>query len=287
MRIVRSILGRRGVAAAVIGRGTAAATNVGVAAGVAILIGAATASAAGEPEDAGRAATPAFDHAVWDRLVSQYVDAAGRVAYRDLARKDKRALDAYLQSIARASPEAWPEAEQIAFWINAYNAGIVAAVLEGRTAEAAIGRVKLFKFWKLEAAGRQRTLDEIEHEILRRRFDEPRIHFALVCASASCPPLRREAYRAADLGAQLEDQGRTFLGDPQRNVIDRTAPALRLSAIFDWFREDFDRAAGSVPRFVARYVSDEATRAWLEGDVRVEHLDYDWTLNAQPEQRLR
>lgn len=232
-------------------------------------------------------ATPSFDHGIWDRLLTKHVDADGSVAYRDLAQMDLGALDAYLASIAEARPDTWPEAEQIAFWINAYNAGIVRAVLEGRTAEPPIGRVKLFKFWKFEAAGKKRSLDEIEHEILRKRFREPRIHFAIVCASASCPPLRRQAYRAADLDAQLEDQGRIFLGDPKRNVIDRASGTLQLSAIFDWFRADFDSAAGSVPRFVARYVIDDATRDWLQGDARVSHLEYDWTLNAQPGQRPR
>jgi len=233
-------------------------------------------------------ARAAFDHSAWDRLLATYVDAEGRVAYRDLKERDRPALDAYLEQLARANPASWPRSEQIAFWLDAYNAGIVSAVLEGRTPEPALGRVKLFKFWKFRVAGKDRTLDEIEHMILRRNFGEPRIHFALVCASSSCPRLRREAYRADRLEEQLEEQGRDFVNDPRRNVIDPESHVLRLSEIFKWFHEDFEKAAGSVPRFLARYVSSDAARNWLQRtDVHPSYLDYDWTLNVQPGQRPR
>jgi hypothetical protein len=229
----------------------------------------------------------AFDHAAWTTLLAAHVDDAGRVAYRDLQARDRDVLDGYLVQLAAATPDSLPPAEQIAFWINAYNAGMVSAVLQGRTPEPPISRVKVFKFWKFTVAGKERTLDEVEHEILRRRFDEPRIHFALVCAATSCPPLRREAYRGADLDAQLDDQGRRFVRDRTRNVLDANAGTLRISKIFDWFRSDFEKSGGSVHEFLARYASDEATRVWLAGRPPISHVDYDWTLNAQPGQRPR
>lgn len=236
---------------------------------------------------AGTVAAARFDHRAWDRLLAAHVDSLGRVAYRDLQRRDLAALRAYLDSLAAARPETWPEAEQIAFWLDAYNAGMFWAVLQGQSAESLVGRARLFKTWKFRVAGTDRTPDEIEHDILRRRFAEPRIHFALVCASASCPPLRREAYVAGRLDAQLDEQARLFVGDPRRNVIDPEAKRLELSSIFDWFRTDFETSAGSLPAFLARYITDPAARDWLAGGTALppRFLDYDWTLNAQPDQR--
>jgi hypothetical protein len=232
------------------------------------------------------AASARFDHGGWDRLVSAYVDEFGRVAYARLQERDESALVDYLDALAAADPNGWPEAEQLAFWINAYNAGIVSAVLQGESAESLIGRGKLFKLWKFDVAGKRRTLDEIEHKILRKRFAEPRIHFAIVCASTSCPTLRTEAYVAARLDLQLEEQARAFLNDPSRNRFDRAAGTAALSKIFDWFEGDFERDGGLL-HFVARYVDDAATGRWLRtaDDIDVEHLDYDWTLNVQPGER--
>ncbi len=241
-------------------------------------------AAAALPAAAGDAAQ-SFDHSTWNRLLAAHVDSLGRVAYRDLQEKDLPALRQYMDALAAAQPDPWPRDEQLAFWINAYNAGIVWAVLQGESAESSAGRERLFKTWKFRVAGQERTPDEIEHEILRRRFNEPRIHFAIVCASASCPRLRAEAYVAAKLDSQLDAQARAFLRDPARNIVDPATKTLRLSAVFDWFHEDFEKAAGSVPAFVARY-ADPAAREWLlSGGAKVEHLDYDWTLNAQPGQR--
>ena len=227
-----------------------------------------------------------FDHTLWDRLVSTYVDSTGRVAYRDLKRRDGATLDSYLHSLTTARPDLWPEPEQLAFWINAYNAGIVGAILQGFSAESLIGRGRIFKFWKFEVAGSSRSLDEIEHEILRRRFHEPRFHFAIACAAASCPRLRREAYVGDRLETQLEDQAHGFLNDHRRNRYDVAQGEVRLSRIFEWFREDFEHDGPLLPA-VAGYVDDTRVRDWLRNDahIQVGFLDYDWSLNAQPDQR--
>jgi hypothetical protein len=230
-----------------------------------------------------------FDWSRWNRQLHEYVDGDGRVAYRDWMRQDRDSLEAVIRNLGGAAPDTWPEKDQLAFWINAYNAGTVWAVFQGRSAESLLGRVRLFRFWTLRVAGEDRTLDEIEHDILRRRFTEPRIHFAIVCASTSCPPLRNEAYVAGRLDAQLDDQARRFINDAERNRIDRQASVVHLSKIFDWFEEDFTRQ-GSLLDYVARFVDDRRTAAWLRdgapGADR-DHLDYDWTLNAQPHQRPR
>jgi hypothetical protein len=226
----------------------------------------------------------AFDHAAWDALLGRYVDEQGRVAYRDLAANDRPAFTAYLAALAAAQPNGWSRDEQLAFWLNAYNAAIVNAVLAGRTAESLWSRYGLFYRYELELAGKARTPDAIENAIIRPA-GEPRIHFALVCASTSCPKLRRQAWTAATLDPDLDAAARAFLRDPARNQISPGRAPIRLSSIFKWFREDFGGSDDSVRAFVARYL-DEPDRAWLlEQKPEIEYLDYDWTLNAQPGQR--
>ena len=157
----------------------------------------------------------------------------------------------------------------------------------GRSSESLLGRGKLFKFWKFELAGKKRSLEEIEHKILRKQFTEPRIHFANVCASTSCPPLRAEAYIGAKIDAQLQQQAQRFINDSSRNQFNRAESSIRLSKIFDWFSKDFERQ-GTLLEFVAHYVEDPEVRAWLQTgaeDAKRGHLSYDWTLNAQPGQR--
>ncbi|GIW42674.1 MAG: DUF547 domain-containing protein [Candidatus Binatia bacterium] len=214
-------------------------------------------------------------HAPWSRLLARYVDEEGLVAYRSLEREARPELDAYLDRLARTDPETFDRKEQIAFWIDAYNANVVRGVLSGQTAESFLARKRFFSWWRFPVAGKERTLDEIEHEILRKRFSEPRVHFALVCASRSCPKLRREAYEGARLDEQLDDQVRSFLLDPERNVLE--PGRLRLSSIFRWFAEDFEKSGGLLP-FLRRYVD-------IPGEPAIEYLPYDWSLNAQPGER--
>jgi hypothetical protein len=177
----------------------------------------------------------------------------------------------------------WGRAERIAFWINTYNAFTVKLVLD----HYPIASIRTIG-WLPGAAFRERfipmpglkggnvSLDDIENGTLRADFREPRIHFALVCASRSCPMLRGEAYRAKDLDRQLDDQARSFLGDSTKNRFDATTNTLHLSSIFKWFRVDFETAAGSLRAYVGRYLNDPRA---VEPGVRIEFLDYDWSLN--------
>lgn len=218
-------------------------------------------------------------HAPYDGLLQRYVDEQGRVAYRDLAANDLPTLDAYLAALAATDPATLDPPAQVAFWLNAYNAAALRGVLAGYDAEGFFARRRFFKSYEFPIAGRPRTLEEIEHEILRRRFQDARIHFALVCASTSCPKLRRAAYRGERLGEQLDDQARGFILDPTRNRF--AGSAAELSMIFKWFAEDFAAEAGSVENYLAR---------WPWGPRGIEttsYLEYDWTLNAQPGQRPR
>ncbi|HXG19938.1 MAG TPA: DUF547 domain-containing protein [Methylomirabilota bacterium] len=127
-----------------------------------------------------RPVSAAVDHDLWSTLLTRYVDDNGRVAYRDLRARDKAAFDQYLATLAQARTEGMSEAEEKAFWINAYNAVIISGVLQGYTAESLLGRKRLFSWFTAKVAGQDRTPDEIEHQILRKKFHDPRIHFVAV-----------------------------------------------------------------------------------------------------------
>ena len=231
-----------------------------------------------------RSVAAAVDHSLWSALLARYVDNDGRVAYRDLQERDKATFEEYLSALAHARTENMNEAEEKAFWINAYNAVIVSGVLQGYTAESILGRKRLFSWFTATVVGQARTPDEIEHQILRKKFHDPRIHFTIVCASSSCPKLRREAYVAAQLDAQLDEATRVFLNDPVRNHIE--PHQVRLSKIFEWFAEDFRNNAGSVTAFVRRFVGEENQAMVDLTDSTLRYLDYNWTLNTQNGQRV-
>ncbi|MFQ5664803.1 MAG: DUF547 domain-containing protein [Candidatus Binatia bacterium] len=227
------------------------------------------------------------DQALWDEILRQYVDDEGKVAYEQLAEHGRQKLDRYMAQLAQANPAAMTRPGRLALWINAYNAGIVAAVLKGFSPETLLSRARLFRWYTFPVAGRLRTPDEIENKILRRQFHEPRIHFALVCGATSCPKLRREAYRGNRIDQQLDEQARRFINDPSRNRIDPTSGQVALSSIFDWFAPDFAAAAGSVGNFVARYVHTPQQAALLRRrDIQFKYLRYDWALNVQRGQRV-
>ncbi len=215
-------------------------------------------------------------HAPFDEILGRHVDDRGRVAYRDLEKESGERLRGYLGALADVDPEGLDKGEKVAFWINAYNAHVINGVLNGYSAEGILGRKRFFSWYTFRLAGADRTLGEIEHEILRADFDEPRVHFALVCASTSCPVLRDEAYVGEKLDVQLDDQARRFVEDASRNRI--VKDAIAISRIFEWFADDFEKAAGSVPAFIRRY------RTVPKG-APVSYLEYDWTMNAQPGQR--
>jgi hypothetical protein len=230
-------------------------------------------------------AAAAFDHAhaSWDALLKKHVvllddRKASQLRYADMAR-ERTGLKAYLQTLSDVSErefEAWSRAEQMAFLINAYNAFTVEKVLTRYPAIASIWDFgKLFgnpfrdRFFML--FGQPRSLDDLEHGILRKTYREPRIHFAVNCASVGCPMLREEAYRGVDLETQLEEQARRFLSDRSRN---RTRNGrLEVSKIFDWFKEDFE------PRdqYFLKYAGILGLPPGASPPLAF--LDYDWSLN--------
>jgi hypothetical protein len=209
--------------------------------------------------------------------------ARARVDYRGLARSEdwKRLVT----NLARTTPEKLQTREEkLAFWINAYNALAIQLVVANQPVDDVrdIGSL-LRPVWKRKAGvvgGRPISLGWIEHEVLRP-MGEPRVHTAIVCASVSCPTLRREPWRAAILDAQFGDALRIWLADREKGLrIDARARTLYLSRVFDWFADDFG-GRGNLLAYLKPYMTAE-DRAWLKENPRprVRHLDYDWRLNG-------
>lgn len=227
------------------------------------------------------------DHAPWSVMLGSYVT-DGMVDY-DAFRRDPR-FATYLRSLERVNPGALARDERLAFWINVYNAFTI-ELINSRNERRSIRNInKVLGIptrspWAepiIRVNGRTLTLDDVEHEIIRKEFAEPRIHVALVCAAIGCPPLRSEAFVAARLDAQLDDQARRFLSQAAKNRVDVAARTVYGSPIFTWYREDFGGTLAGVGAFWARYVEDPAAQRLLRsGQFRWVDTDYDWTLNIR------
>jgi len=240
----------------------------------------------------------AFDHQRWDRLLAEHVQwqrsgVATSVDYPGF-RADRAALDQYLQALSQVSGadfQRWSKDEQLAFLINAYNAFTIDLILRQDSLPDSIRDIGSFfsgpwdqRFFTL--LGETRTLDEVEHEMIRGNpaLMDPRIHFAVNCASVGCPALRPEAYRAESLEQQLADSTRRFLSDRQRNRFNKTGPRLEVSKIFDWYEEDFVDAAGSLHHYLLQYadtleIPTDHRKSLDDETLKIQFLDYDWSLN--------
>lgn len=169
---------------------------------------------------------------------------------------------------------------RLALLINAYNAFAIQGILDGYSPASMPGRYRFFKRREYELLGETTTLDELEDDQLLR-VGEPRIHFAIVCASISCPRLANQAYGPEELDAQLETAARAFANDGARNRYDVKRKVAFLSRIFDWYEADFIKGAGSTQKYLAGYVNDPAVKELLARDgFKVRFVDYDWDLNG-------
>ena len=207
-------------------------------------------------------------------------------------------FSAYLERLATARPDGLAEPERLAFWVNVYNAWTIAQVNAHEERESirninkTLGLLPLKGPWSekmVRAGGRTLSLDDVEHGIIREDFDEPRIHFALVCAALGCPPLRSEAYTGGRLEGQLEDQARAFLREsPLKNRVDVEEETVWVSSILTWYKGDFGGTDESLGRFLARYWPEGPEREMLlSGAFRLRKTDYDWTLNSVEKGRTR
>ena len=237
------------------------------------------------------AAQAAFDHSAFDRLLHEHVR-HGLVDYEAFGHAPD--FPAYLASLAAFDPATLSRDDQLAFWINAYNAYTIQLILKHdehesiRNINKTAGFIKGYGPWTEQLArvgGVNYGLDHIEQKIIRPGFNEPRIHFALVCAAMGCPPLRDEAYVGSRLDQQLEDQGRVFLRmSPGKNRVDTTSGAVYLSQVFKFrdYEKDFGGSKEGVARFIAKWYPEGAERELLESGKwkKFEYTNYDWKLNA-------
>lgn len=225
-------------------------------------------------------AQKAPSHQQWDKLLKKHIDESGMVNYKGF-QKDKEALDSYLKTLSEHAPQSsWSENDQKAYWINAYNAFTVSLILQNypvKSIKDIAGKVyKVNTPWDIKfinIGGKKYDLNNIEHGILRKKYNDPRIHFVLVCAAISCPKLRDEAYTGSQLDAQLEEAGREFLNDKSKNRI--SADRAALSKYFSWYQGDFIKK-GSLVNFVNKY-----SQTKIDSNTKIEFLDYNWSLNEQ------
>jgi Protein of unknown function, DUF547 len=232
----------------------------------------------------------AFDHQAWHALLQKHIvlldgGKASQLRYTGMT-SDRAALKSYLDSLSRVSEkqfDTWAREEQMAFLINAYNAFTVEKILVRYPGIRSIWDFgKLFgnpfkdEFFVL--LGQKRSLDWIEHETLRKRYRDPRIHYAVNCASVGCPMLREEAYAPSRLEAQLDEQARRFLSDRSRNRL--RDGRLEVSRIFDWYKEDFEPRETYFARYADLLSDDQKGREEIaRGKIVLRFLDYDWSLN--------
>jgi len=222
---------------------------------------------------------PSFDHSTFDELLEGIVREDGRVYYDKLA-KDTAALDKYIAQLGGADFEALPRDEKLALLINAYNAFTLKLIAEnwplGSINDIPEDKRWKAKRWQIGGLGAV-SLDEIEHSYLRPKFSEPRIHFAVNCASEGCPPLRQFAYTGARIDAQLEDSATRAHNDPRFLKLHKDK--VELTRLYLWFRGDFAQKAGSPVKFAAQFNEDLAARL-DKGSIDVEIMEYDWSINA-------
>jgi hypothetical protein len=240
-----------------------------------------------------RAAEP-FPHEAWERVLEERVDERGFVDYRGLA-KDRADLDRYVSSLRAASPASSPALfpdrdHELAYYLNAYNAWVFWGVLDrGPEIDSVWGLfgtgLSFFVGMDIELGGRETDLKELEDDVIRAEYGDPRIHAALNCASVSCPRLPREAFNGPELDAQLDAAIREFATDRQHVEVDRGGRRVRLSKIFDWYAGDFlagarDRGIPdpNVIDYINLYRGDAGE---IPRSYEIEYMEYDKDLNAQ------
>ncbi|MEM9276731.1 MAG: DUF547 domain-containing protein [Cyanobacteria bacterium P01_F01_bin.143] len=237
-----------------------------------------------------------FNYQIYNNVLKNYVSDRGLVDYQQL-QKNRQELDQFNQALAKVNTttyNSWSEAEKLAFLINAYNSFTLQSIIDQNPLKNSIRDISgVWTRRKFAIAGLEKTLDNIEHDIIRKEFNEPRIHMALVCAAMSCPILRDEAYTADNLDSQLDDQTRKFITSSQGFKIDRDRKIVYLSSIFKWFGKDWianygidNKFTGSkkeqaVLNFISQYLSSQDRQYLEQGNYKISYLKYDWSLNKQ------
>ena len=227
-----------------------------------------------------------LDFQPWDELLKQYVNDRGLVDYRTWEQSPQKLTD-WLQTVSQVNPELLDSNQQLALWLNLYNALTIARVLRKYPIDSILpkflGIPNWLAFWWFFSRpvytinSDSYSLSNIEHDILRPQFKEPRIHFALVCASMGCPLLRNEAYWSDRVLTQLDEDARRFINNPDKVYYNSKTQTLYCSKIFKWYKKDFLTLANSVPEYIQNYLVDTS----LNAATPVEYLDYSWKLNQR------
>ncbi len=230
-------------------------------------------------------------HTLFTDLLGETVD-DGRVDYRALCEDDR--LEAYIAGLAATDPNAIADDDaRFAFWINAYNAYTLKVICDNYPVESIrdlhtggtiVAHVIKKTVWDkrfVVIGGETFSLNDVEHKIVRPRFEDPRAHYALVCAAKSCPPLRSEAYEGGKLDAQLNDQGKIFFGELEKNHFDREQRIAYLSKIMDWYSGDFGKNDEELLLSIAPFLAEQLAEDIRSdpGAWKIKHTKYDWSLN--------
>lgn len=201
----------------------------------------------------------------------------GKVNYSAIQAQPE--FNSYVESL-KSKPDFNNQEQELTYWINAYNALVIKGILNGGSPSTFFGRKNFFKGDQYQLAGMSINLNDLERKIIIP-IGEPRIHFAINCASKSCPKLRPQVFNAEELDAQLEQAAKEFINDSMRNHFDPAMKTASISKIFDWFEEDFVKHSGSVQKYLSNYVTDEEIASQLRNEeYKIKYLKYDWNLNG-------
>jgi len=239
---------------------------------------------------AGAAFAAGFDHSLWDRVLKKSVNAIGEVDYATV-KKDRGDLDAYIARLTEASPDnrkdQFPSrAHELAYWLNAYNALVMKGVVDAWPTKSVRDLGALYGFFRRKdytLGGQKVSLQDLENKIIRKRYNEPRIHFAIVCASISCPLLARDAFTAQNLETQLDALTRQSVAERRIVFVEPERNRITLSALFKWYGADY----GDVLAFIRKHASPPLKQQ-IESlkNPRIQYYDYDWSIN-DPGSRAR
>lgn len=219
-----------------------------------------------------------FSHDLFQDVLTAYVD-DGDVNYPGI--NADSSYHSYISDLQK--PVRFQNSnEELSYWINAYNALAIKGILDGRSPESFFGKIGYFYNAEYTVNGITTNLYDLEHDVIIP-LGEPRIHFALNCASASCPKLSGAVYLAEKLEQQLEDAAIMFINDSSRNRFDHQAKIAYISKIFDWFEDDFVKHSATVQNYLALYVNDQQVSiALANNEYQIEYMEYDWSLNGIP-----
>lgn len=235
----------------------------------------------------GASANDSIDYSVYDTLLKKYVS-EGMVDYLKWKKDDFVVFENYILGFEKVSSDNLSANGKKAFWINTYNAFTIYAVLKHIPAHGLLAKVfsvqmvpGFFDKITYRVDGETLTLNDIENKKLREVFQDPRIHFALVCASRSCPKIQSIAFKEAGLEERLDNVARNFIQDTSRNRIDKKNNVLHLSEIFKWYGSDFIVFSGTTANFVKKYIGEEGREYLSAHAVKIQYLFYDWLVNIK------